>query len=201
MKLLCSYLFANLLLPSTRQQNDHVIFESLPFVYITSRRVARIWKRGGGFFERVRKVQTTLTRIFTFLESVSHEKLGNQTFFQPKNKWSPKKKKKKVFTEMEIDFSPKIGNSNVFSAQKQVVSNRKKKVVTEIETDFSAIIGNSNAFSYRITRSTSQLRHPIFFGGAVFNFSAKIGLKSTKNKQFCISSPPLPPPGDATDYI
>ena len=35
-----------------------------------SRRVARIWKRGG-YFERVRSVQTTLTRIFIGLESVS----------------------------------------------------------------------------------------------------------------------------------
>ena len=29
-------------------------------------------KGGGGFFERVRKVQTTLIRIFIVLESVSH---------------------------------------------------------------------------------------------------------------------------------
>ena len=36
----------------------------------TARRVARIWKRGG-YFERVRIVQTTLTRIFIELESVS----------------------------------------------------------------------------------------------------------------------------------
>ena len=35
------------------------------------RRVARIWKRGGGYFETVRSVQTTLTRIFIDLESVS----------------------------------------------------------------------------------------------------------------------------------
>ena len=35
------------------------------------RRVARIWKRGG-YFERVRSVQTTLTRIVIALESVSH---------------------------------------------------------------------------------------------------------------------------------
>ena len=34
------------------------------------RGVARIWKRGGGYFERVRSVQTTLTRIFIDLESV-----------------------------------------------------------------------------------------------------------------------------------
>ena len=29
-------------------------------------------KKGGGFFERVRKLQTTLTRIFIVLESESH---------------------------------------------------------------------------------------------------------------------------------
>ena len=37
----------------------------------TTRRVARIWKRGG-YFERVKTVQTALTRIFIVLESVSH---------------------------------------------------------------------------------------------------------------------------------
>ena len=36
-----------------------------------ARRVARIWKRGG-YFERVRSVETTLTRIFIDLKSVSH---------------------------------------------------------------------------------------------------------------------------------
>ena len=46
--------------------------------------------------------------------------------------------KKKVFTEIESDFSAKIGNSNNFSAQKHVVSKKKKKkkVYTEIESDF-----------------------------------------------------------------
>ena len=63
-----------------------------------------------------------------------------QTFFPPKNRLSPKKKK--TFAEIETDFSVKIGNSNVFSAQKQVVSKKKKKVFTEIETDFLAEIGN-----------------------------------------------------------
>ena len=60
-----------------------------------------------------------------------------------------KKKKitKKVFTEIETDFSAEIQNSNVFSAQKQVVSKKKKKkkkVFTEIETGFSASFENSN---------------------------------------------------------
>ena len=47
-------------------------------------------------------------------------------------------KKKKVFTEIETDFLAKIGDSNVFSAQNQVVSKKKKqkkKVFTEIDTD------------------------------------------------------------------
>ena len=35
-------------------------------------------------------------------------------------------KKKKVFTEIETDFSAKIGNSNIFSAPKQVVSKKKR---------------------------------------------------------------------------
>ena len=57
-----------------------------------------------------------------------------------------KKKKKKVFTKIESDFSAEIGNSNLFLAQNQVVSKKKKKVFTKIESDFSAEIGNSNVF-------------------------------------------------------
>ena len=71
----------------------------------TSRRVARIWKRGG-YFERVRKVQTTLTRIFIVLESVSHGLSENsdeisrkarkfEGFFRPKSGGLQKKRKKK----------------------------------------------------------------------------------------------------------
>ena len=48
---------------------------------------------------------------------------------------SKKKKKKKVFTKIESDFSAEIGNPNVFFAHVQVVS-KKKKVFTKIETDF-----------------------------------------------------------------
>ena len=84
-----------------------------------SRRVARIWKRGG-YFERVRKVQTTLTRNFTALESVCPKiqtkflgKLGNSKVFSAQNQVVSKKKKKKIFTEIETDFSVRFGNSNV----------------------------------------------------------------------------------------
>ena len=58
-----------------------------------------------------------------------------------------KKKKKKVFAEIEADFLPEIRNSKVFSAQNQVVSKKKKKkVFAEIEADFSAQIGNPNVW-------------------------------------------------------
>ena len=97
---------------------------------VSCRRVARIWKRGG-FFKRVRKVQTTLTRIFIVLESKSHDltteffgNLGNLIVFSAQKQVVSKKKKKKVFTEIESDFSAKIGNSNVFSAQEQAISKK-----------------------------------------------------------------------------
>ena len=41
--------------------------------------------------------------------------------------WSQNLKNSDVFTKIESDFSAKIGNSNVFFAQNQVVSKKKKK--------------------------------------------------------------------------
>ena len=50
-----------------------MLMEEFPEITLEARRVARIWKRGGGgFFERVRKMRTTWTRIFIVLESVTH---------------------------------------------------------------------------------------------------------------------------------
>ena len=108
-------------------------------------------EKGGGYFERVRRVQTTLTRIFIVLESVSHglsehsdeisRKARKFEGFSALNQVVSKKKK--VFAEIETDFAAEIRNSKVSSAQNQVVS-KKKKVFTEIETDFSATFGNSN---------------------------------------------------------
>ena len=61
-----------------------------------------------------------------------------QTFFSPKFRWSPKqnKKKKKVFTKIESDFSAEIGNSNVFFAQIQVVSKKKKRSSPKLRVIF-----------------------------------------------------------------
>ena len=105
-----------------------------------------------------------------------------QRFFPPKIRWSPKKK---VFAEIESNFSAEIPNSKVFSAQNQVVSKQKtkktkKKIFAEIESAFSAEIRNSNVWG------------PLFsYGGAIFNFSQKIGLKNTKNVRFCILHKPM----------
>ena len=76
------------------------------------------------------------------LRAIFRPKSEIQTIFSPKTRWSPKKKKKKkVFTKIESEFSAEIGNSNNIFAQNQVVSKKKKKkkkVFTKIESDFSA---------------------------------------------------------------
>ena len=66
-----------------------------------------------------------------------------------------------VFTKIESDFSAEIGNSNVFFAQIQVVS-EKKKVFTKIETDFLAKIGNSNVFFAQIQVVSKKKKKKVF---------------------------------------
>ena len=164
------------------------------------RRVARIWKRGG-YFERVRSVQTTLTRIFIALESVSHGLHENwdeisrkfKAFFRPKSGGLRKKKKKKG---LETEFSAKITNSKLFFAQNQVVSKKKG-----LHRFWDWLFGP--------TRKSKRLRGGCFpMGGAIFNFLLKIDLKTTKKVRFCILHKPMggarapprpaPPPGYAT---
>ena len=141
-------------------------------------------------------------------------------------------KKKKVFAKIQNDFSAEIQNSNVFSAQNQVISKKKKKkkVFAKIQNDFSAEIQNSNVFSAQnqVISKKKKRASPKFkaiflpkfrkfkrfrggsfrMGGAIFNFSQKIGLKSTKTCHFAYftsqwggSSPPRPLPGYATGHI
>ena len=71
----------------------------LCWLYFSNRRVARIWIRGGGgYFERVRSVQTTLTRIFIDLESVS---VGLSKI------WDEMSRKDRKFNRF---FRPKLGD-------------------------------------------------------------------------------------------
>ena len=111
---------AELKLKNTRRKISRFNYRLSGLICHVCRRVARIWKRGGGgYFERVRSVQTTLTEIFIDLEAVSDG----------------------LSVQIESDFSAGIRNSKVFSAQNQVIS--KKKVFTDIETDFSSNFANS----------------------------------------------------------
>ena len=147
-------------------------------------------------------MQTTLTRIFIVLESVSHGLSENsdeisrkarkfESFFRPK---SGGLQKKKVFAEIETNFSAEIRNSKVFSAQNQVVSKKIKKNKKRSSPKLRLI--------FRPNSEIQTFEGGLFsYGGAIFNFSQKIGLKSTKNVRFCILhkpmrglEPPLPPP-------
>ena len=80
-----------------------------------------------------------------------------------------------------------------------MISKKKKKGLRQ----------NSGRFFSQF-RKFKRLRGGSFrMGGAIFHFSQKIGLKSTKNMRFCIlykpmgglePPPPPPPPGYATGY-
>ena len=79
---------------------------------------------GGDFKHKPSKIRMSSPK----LRVIFRPKSEIRTFFPPKIRWSPKKKeKKKIFTEIESDFSAEIGNLNVFSVQNQVVSKKKKK--------------------------------------------------------------------------
>ena len=129
-----------------------------------------------------------------------------QTFYLPEFRWSPKKKKRSS-PILRLVFRPKSKIQTFFFAQFQVIS-KKKKVFTDFETGFSAKIGNSNVFfspKFRPKSENRTFEGGLFSdGGAIFNFSPKIGLKSTKNVRFCILYKPmgrlLPPPPPLPGY-
>ena len=126
----------------------------------TYRRVARIWKRGGLFWNS-EKCANDLDSNFhwpwisirRFVRNLRRNVSEIQRFFPPKIRWSPKKKKKK-----------------------------KKKGLRQ----------NSGQFFFFQFRKFKVRGGALFvWGGAIFHFSQKIGLKSTKNMRFCILHKPM----------
>ena len=153
-------------------------------------------------------MQTTLTRIFIVLESVSHVHT--------------------VCPKIETKFVGKLRNSNVFSVRIQVVSKKKSspklrlnfRPKSEIHTFFRPRSGGLQKkkkkkaspklrLNFRPKSEIQTFEGGLFScGGAIFNFSQKLGLKSTKNVRFCILHKPLgglePPPaplGYATAHV
>ena len=57
---------------------------------------------GGDLKHKTSKIRMSSPK----LRLIFRPKSEIQTFFSPKFRWSPKKKKKKVFTKIETDFSP-----------------------------------------------------------------------------------------------
>ena len=111
-------------------------------------------------------------------------------FFRPKV-GDLQKKKKKVFAKIQSDFSAEIQNSNVFSAQNEVISKKKKKGLRQ----------NSGRFFSQF-RKFKRLRGGSFrMGGLFFIFHRKSASKAQKTCDFAYftsqwggSSPPAPPP-------
>ena len=152
-----------------------------------TRRVARIWKRGGGLFWKSEKSANDLdpnfhcpwisvTRFLRKSRRHFSEISEFQTFYLPKFRWSPKKK---VFTDFETDFSATIGNPDVFSTQNQVISKKKG-----LHRFWDSFFGPSPEIQTFVGGLLS-------YGGNIFNFSQKIDLKTTKKVRFCILHKPM----------
>ena len=122
--------------------------------------------------------------------------------FWPKSQiqmfFPPIKKNKRSSPKLRLIFRPKSQIQTFFFAKNQVVSKNKNKK-------------RSSPKLRHIFRPNSEIQTfegGLFsYGGVIFNFSQKIGLKTTKNVRFCILhkpmgglGPPRPPPGYATVY-
>ena len=93
---------------------SHGLFENSHGISRKARNFKRFFRPKSGGLQK--------KRSSPILRLIFRPKSGIRTFFPAKIRWSPKTKKKEVFTDFETDFSAEIGNSNVFSAQNQVVS-------------------------------------------------------------------------------
>ena len=160
------------------------------------RRVARIWKRGGLFWKSEKCANDlnpnfhcswiSFTRFVWKLRRNFSESSEIQRFFPPKS-GGLQKKKKRSSPKLRLIFWPKSEIQRFFRPKSGGL--QKKKVFVKIEADFLAQIENPNVWGGLFSN-----------GGAIFNFSQEIGLKTTKMVRFCIlhkpmgggSSPPAP---------
>ena len=136
-------------------------FDSLRRITPSTYKQARsqdLEKGGGGYFERVRSVRTTLTRIFIDRESVSDGLSENWAeisrkarkllrFFRRKlgGLQKKKKKKKRSLPKLRVTFPPKSEIQKFFRSKLGGLQ-KKKKVFTVIESDFSSNFASSDVW-------------------------------------------------------
>ena len=110
-----------------------------------------------------------------------------------------KKKKKGLRQNSEWFFGRNPKFKGFFRPKLGDLQKKKKKKKKRLRQNFSPKF-----------RKFKRLRGGSFrMGGAIFHFSQKIGLKSTKYMRFCIlhkpmggaRAPPAPPPGYATESL
>ena len=116
---------------------------------------------------------------------------------------SKEKKNKKVFTEIETDFSAEIGNSNDFSAQNQVIS-KNEKIKKRSSPKLRWIFRPKSQIQTVLRAGSRRLLHnfgsQIPLGGLFSFFEQKSASKALKTCDFAYisgqwrgSSPPAPP--------
>ena len=159
-------------------------------------------KGGGGLFWKSEKCANDLDSNFhwswinfrRFARNLGRnvsESSEIQRFFPPQIRWSPKKKSSSP--KFGVIFRPKSEIQRFFPPKIRWSPKKKKK----------------KGCYFVQFRKFRRLRGGCFRmgGGAIFHFSHKIGLKSTKSMRFCILHKPMgearaptapPPPGNAT---
>ena len=171
----------------------------------TCRRVARIWKRGGAVMKEWEKCKRPWPEFSLFLnqfhtvcpkiETKFVGKLRNSKFFFAQNQVVSKKNKKKgLHRNWDWFFGRNRKFKRFFRPKSSGLQKKKKK---GLHRNWDWFFGQIRKFK--------RMRGGCFpMGGSIFNFSQKIGLKSTKNVRFCILHKPMgrarapPPPPLAT---
>ena len=121
-----------------------------------------------------------------------------QTFFQPK---TGDLQKKRSSPKLRLIFRPKSKIQTFFLPKNRWSPNKKKNSSPELRLIFWLKSEIQTLFQAESRHVLHNFGTQFLLGGAVFNFSPTIGLKSTKNVRFCIlhkpmgggSSPPPPP--------
>ena len=157
---------------------------------IKHRRVARIWKREGAILKEWEvckrpwlEFSLTLNQFQTVcpkFETKCLGKIGNsKIFFRQKLGDLQKKKKKRSSPKFRVIFRPKSKIRRFFPPK--IRWSPKKKGLRQ----------NSGRFFFQNFASSNVWGGLFSYGGAIFHFLQKIGLKSTKNMRFCILHKPM----------